>query len=570
MKTDKFDEAIRRKLESIEPAFRERDWGHMQSFMHRHGYPPAWTGAPTWLMPMAAAAAVTGVLVSTIWQFHTNQELRQSIQTLSQTVARLETTQSQLIQSRTDTVYVTTFTQPNTPMAADQFAMNQPVSADHPVKRAAERVSTQARNPDNTFPAGDPVAANGDVQTQSMNGTRLSRPVLPQPIRRRADAVVVDNVPADAAVLNSSAATPDRLSTPTTVTPEPALARTARPGDSRLPGRNPATKTEPSSNYTRDNTVPNTTNAVTDRSGQRLTRQRDSRQGSGSNLALPDNLTTQPQSQRSGQLPVLPSVESTGGPQTATLETLTGRPLQLDSAAYTEGITRRIRRIRSLFPATTVTPVTVVQAMPAEAASSSPLSGGIRVRMGITGAISTVQTVAGLYGEVLAGRHWSMGVGLDRVVVQGGAFATDEQFDDRTKHDFRKEYAPGIDPRHDILDINRQLTIWQLPVNLSYRVPLKQGFAFVPSVGINFALSTQGNITFMYRRGPREFYSASARPSAPPRGLFTNYVVAAGLEKSWRHLVLQAGPVLTTPARKLPDPVNPVSLGVRARVLFQF
>ena len=584
MKTDKFDEAIRRKLESIEPAFRERDWGHMQSFMHRHGYPPAWTGAAQWFMPLAAAAAVTGVLLSTIWQFRTNQELRQSIQTLSQTVARLETTQAKLIQNqtKTDTVYVTTFTQPNAPGAASPFTNTPPVLAHNPANR------TTGTQPANTLPVGDPVAANGGSQTQSAASVGASRSD-PLPTRQPADRALADNSPAANA---SSAADPDKTGTPAMATAESKPARSSRPGNGRLPLRNPAISTESSGDDLGIITVPITINAVTDRSGQRIAGQRLARQqavgqrfgaqrlagtqntdrGAGSSQTPPVDPGKRSENQRSEQLPALAITDNTerAAREATTLPLLTGRPLQLDSAAFGEAIARRIRRIRSLFPVTPATTVAPTPAMPTETANSRPLPGGIRFRVGVTGEFGTVQTVAGLYSEVLIGRHWALGVGLNRAVIQGGTFATDEQFDDRTNIDFRKQYAPGIDPHHDILDIKRQLTVWQLPISLSYRLPLSQGFAVVPSVGVNVAVSAQDDITFMYRRGPREFYNATVPPLSPPSGLFTNYTVAAGIEKSWRHLVFQAGPVLTTPAKKLPDPVNPVSLGMRARILFQF
>ncbi len=593
MKTDKFDEAIRRKLESIEPAFRERDWGHMQSFMHRHGYPPAWTGATTWLMPLAAAAAVTGVLLSTIWQFHTNQELRQSIQTLSQTVARLETTQSQLIQSKTkkDTVYVTTFTQPVASPSANQVATSQPVLTGNSAIRSTGILPVQTQRRERISPTDTRMSLEPGLPNITDSKADARRfPVT----RRRTDGSLATNVPVDESLLSTPPVPSTRTGASGIASPESTPDVTIRSGSAAMPHRDAVAKV----NSSADNPVATATHlttahaVITDRTepqpaGQREAGQREAGQrnagqrlvGQGSESdRIPSSgkrnagqFITQ-SGQRSGQPSALPLTEATEpmARQSVSIPLLTGRPLQLDSAYYVEGIARRIRRIRSLFPATTATPTTVAQAMPTEAASSRPLPGGIRVRLGATGELGSVQTVIGLYSEVLAGRHWSLGIGLDHVDLQGGHFTTDQQFDDKTAHDFRREYAPGIDPRHDILDINRQMTLWQIPVNLTYRVPLPGGFALLPSAGVNFVVATRGTITFTYRRSPREFYNASVTPPAPPNSLFTSYVVAAGLEKSWRHLVFQAGPVLTTPAKKLPDPVNPVSLGLRARVLFQF
>jgi hypothetical protein len=62
MKTDKFENTIRRKLESISPEFHEDDWTKMQDYMHAHTPPTFWQQYSSWF-GYAAAAAVTSVLV---------------------------------------------------------------------------------------------------------------------------------------------------------------------------------------------------------------------------------------------------------------------------------------------------------------------------------------------------------------------------------------------------------------------------------------------------------------------------------------------------------------------------
>ncbi len=594
MKTDKFDDAIRRKLESIEPAFRERDWGHMQAFMHRHGYPPTWTGAPQWLLPMAAAATVTVLLISTIWQFRTNQELRQSVQTLSQTVARLEATQSQLIQlkTKTDTVYVTTSTPSAVPSSTNQPIQRQSVQPGYAQLQPGRLTPVQPQNPDTRMPLADrsnaetgtktrPTAAPAHVVRQDRFAA--AQPGAGQPNRQSTDESIAGAIQpgAPASGVAAPMAPSSNPATPTTDL-TPAAGQTDRQTNRLTETANLSDHTAPAGNYTGPVGNRRTDALATNRTGKHTTVPRDAARQTGERGSSPSqpiregastSRTDQTGDRHDGQ-----SVAGSAAIGTAELTTretvnvplLSSRPLSLDSAYYVESIAKRIRRIRSLFPAVAQPVQPVAQAMPTEAASSRPRSGGVHLRLGASGEISTLQHATGAYSEVLIGRHWSLGVGLEHVRLENGQFADDQQFDSRTAQDFRKKYAPGIDPRHPILDINRQLSFWQVPVSLNYRLLLNHGFALVPSAGMNFVTSTQENTTFVYRRGPYEVYNANVTPSPPPCNLFTSFVVAFGAEKSWHHFVLQAAPVLTTPTKQVPDPINPVSLGIRARVLFQF
>ncbi|RYF60569.1 MAG: hypothetical protein EOO39_32210, partial [Cytophagaceae bacterium] len=100
MKTDPFDDAIRRKLEGVDPPFQEKNWTQFQRFMGVQGFPPSLWQTPTrWLQPALMAAAVAGVVITTLWQYRTTQSLNEHVQTLTKTVERLEQSQVRLQES---------------------------------------------------------------------------------------------------------------------------------------------------------------------------------------------------------------------------------------------------------------------------------------------------------------------------------------------------------------------------------------------------------------------------------------------------------------------------------------
>ena len=163
MKTDPFDDAIRRKLEGVNPPFQEKSWTQFQRFMGSQGFPPSLWQTPTrWLQPALMAAAVTGVIISTIWQYRTTQSLTEHVQTLTKTVQRMEQTQMRLQESltakasvpaRVDTVYVTRSTRPGSmavrtpdvyaaPSESYRPRSNRQRVADEPLSVANERLAS--------------------------------------------------------------------------------------------------------------------------------------------------------------------------------------------------------------------------------------------------------------------------------------------------------------------------------------------------------------------------------------------------------------------------------------------
>ena len=155
MKTDPFDDAIRRKLEGVEPPYQEKNWFQFQRFMSGQGFPPSlWQTPARWLQPALTAAAITGMIVTSVWQYQANKTLTANVQTLTKTVERLEQVQNRMQQSatartsppaRVDTVYLT---QANRQVLAQTYppAGNNPLrdvpttAANVPARSAAGRI----------------------------------------------------------------------------------------------------------------------------------------------------------------------------------------------------------------------------------------------------------------------------------------------------------------------------------------------------------------------------------------------------------------------------------------------
>jgi len=102
MKTNRFENTIRRKLESIEPDFQEQDWARMQNYMQAHTPPSFLQQYGSWI-GYAAAASVTSVMAYMyVNQLSQNDHLVQDVKNLQ---SQIELIRNQPA-PKADTVYV--------------------------------------------------------------------------------------------------------------------------------------------------------------------------------------------------------------------------------------------------------------------------------------------------------------------------------------------------------------------------------------------------------------------------------------------------------------------------------
>ncbi|GAA4448187.1 hypothetical protein GCM10023189_05690 [Nibrella saemangeumensis] len=529
MKTDKFDDSIRRKLESMDPAFREKDWDQMQAYMHQHAPASALPGAARWLIPSAAAAAIVALLVTTIWQYRTNQELRQSVGSLNKSLTEMQELHAGL-QNRVDTVYITKY-------------VTAPVT-----ERVPEGYATTRRSS-----SRDLIAQSGGqgINMEQIKDDGIGRNTLPATPRQNHQTPETDIAQTKSNVTptlpaNSDPNAPDNMEQ---TTPSTGVEPTGATGTGA--GR-PKEISDRSDRYSRTDSRSTTRNRGS--VGNDRNDQVSGQPSSGRQLPTTDHSATGNASQPSGGSERL--AEFTW----LNVEPLNNRGIWVDSAYYRERLDRRSRRIRSLLP--------IPQYTQAEAMAAEPNSA-IKLRIGGSTELGTGQWSGGLYSEVLFGKHVTLGIGLNRLSVEGGKFLTDIQFNRDKKRDFRRDYANGIDPRHEILNINQHSTTWQVPVSLGYRIPLIDNIAITPSAGMNFSLNAKEVIAFTYRRAPGDFNETQLHANRPAQW-FNSWTIGFAAEKQWKNLVFQASPYYSKPFTTTPFGLTSSATGLRVRILYQF
>ncbi|MGM9509241.1 hypothetical protein ACS5NO_16010 [Larkinella sp. GY13] len=522
MKTDKFEENIRQKLEGIDPPFQETDWVHLRSVLRRNGVPSIGGAVTQWLVPMMSAATVAGLVILAVWQYRTNQKLEQTVQSLKDTVtilqqAPLETPVAQ--GPKTDTVYITR----EVSIPSPRLSPSVPGVQQDDDRELANRSET------------DPAATDRSGESPSIESASN-----PNRERNRLEG----------STLSGRSGSKERLT-------ESETGLNGLESDPSKTGRVPAEQSEP-------NTLPSgrLPKSATDRWNRNPDRYSGRQKPAGLETSRPLS------SGSSGSVDVPGNAGSPAGSSSSasiSWEPVLNRALKIDSSYYVENYQRRVRRIRPLATHSAV----------ATTSGSKPVveerQRFVHVRIGGSAQLSGGQSGYGLASEVLMGDRLTIGIGLTRLSVSGEEYITEGQYFIKKKTEFRRDYpgkVPG-DKRIEILNIARSGKSWQLPITFGYRLPVGNSVTITPSVGASFSLEAREKISFTNRMGPYEFMAQKFYEDCSP-GVYNNWLVGVAVEKQWSHWVIQANPYLSSPLLSSQFSLNRTSAGMRARLLYQF
>lgn len=635
MNNDRFDDALRRKLEEVNPPFQEKNWTQLRRFMIARGFPPSiWHSPVQWLQPALTTAAAAGLLVVSVWQYRANQTLNDRIQTLTQTVTRLEQVQTDLQQTvkridetprPPDTVYVVRRspaptalerTQPNRGSAAPDVAeapryvasdraanrpetasdayVNRPVggapnrAADAPVRSRPDRRTPVETNVPNAL-ASETVRPNRQPNagpTERVRRAEVDRSA--NEIRAREAISKADQVPRDRPADNESRIANKSTRTDRTDSPQPT---------------SPTAPSNEANVYTTPDysTSSNATNTARADRGQRRT----DRIAAGPSRASAPTRSERPDTPTGSGRVEGQSVgerDRVAVNQLATEATAPDRvnpltPVQAlsQSDELTEQWQRRLRRVRYRSPYASALPQASSEAANPTVASTPkaakaatkaatpekqthPIS--LRWRMGVGGDVSTESAGYGVYGEVIIHNRLAISAGVGPAAWRGDAYQSEVQFNERTKHDFRREYPGGNVPPligpgpimrpREVLDISRSGRAVVVPIQVGYRLDVGRQWGVTPFLGANLSFSPAETVSFAYEK--QVYRELERRNLTVDRPLiaYSSWTVGFGLERKFGPFVAQLSPVVSVPIVSKDSGLNTSSVGLRARLYYQF
>lgn len=520
MKPDDFSDQIRRKLESVEPEFREKDWTRMQQALG-HSTPVFAIGTKVGLMAAASIAAVMAFGGVAYQQYHANKQLQEQVRTLNQTIKTLrqsaDVAQTPVKPSSSvppDTVYLTRDVVRYVAVLVERNNTDEITGTNSPSNPDA----TEASSTINHLPSTGITSTNGN-----------------RPLANRASSASENyptNTQTGTALANEA----------TEVAGNSGASGISRGNNNRVSGN---IKGAAAGGNSRNRNGSAGINGVdnTDFSSQNSNVAAVSAETNNTGLASENTITN--------------------SNNTVQLSLLSGRPFMRDTTYYQEGMARTARRMRRLL--STVSPSGAALAK-VEINRNEP---NWLVRIGPGSNVGRRQLGIAVFGEFRLSNRWRVGVGLNSMKLEGESYLTEVDYGQRTKQNFRKNFAPGVDPRHDIINITPEGSSWQIPITLSYRFGLGSGWSLVPSAGVNLSLSNQEEIGFAYLRGPGLIQQVTLIRKLPQQMLHAGSA-AVYLEKNWGDWALQLGPYASTPLSNVPGRLNTSTAGAAAKLYYQF
>lgn len=174
-----------------------------------------------------------------------------------------------------------------------------------------------------------------------------------------------------------------------------------------------------------------------------------------------------------------------------------------------------------------------------------------------------------LLGEIRLRPRWSVQVGVHLLSQTGFQYHSADEFEQTENQDFRALYAPNVAPGDEIQNIDQTYTILQLPLTVAYHYPLGRSWALRLGVGTTLDLLAQSRVTFDFERNGLDFEQGLKEGNVPVR-LFNNATVSLGLERQWKRLLLRASPFVSPQIKWVGYRVEAIYWGGQVQVLWQF
>ncbi|WP_247233895.1 hypothetical protein [Telluribacter sp. SYSU D00476] len=508
MKINRFEENLRKKLESIQPEFQEKDWQRMQSYMRQHAAPTFWQTHGPWIG--YAAAASTAVLTTVLYfhQSHQNEKLRKEITSLKKTVEQQQMAPPTVTIQR-DTVYVAGKEKAAEP---DKALFEQ---------KWRELYPTRPQAPSTPLPQDQELATSPALAEEKPAAPRV------EPVGK--PAVVTPDAATEAA---------DRPQEPTNrQEPPPVLAQQS-------------TGLQEKQSNNQENLTQRRIDLGTSRNSESVAPGRES--------VHPTNIATDQRVEIQGveELPARPLAM-----RTPLARKLYRRmpPAQKDKST-----------LASVPPTTQATQPTA-QPQPVEAQKPERILPDLPVpyRIGLGQQWEAKARATSLWSEILLSRHWSITTGLNWQKHQEERYVNERIFHDKKRQDFRAMHGRRIPPSFEVLNITTRTTLLQLPVGVNFRGELGRNFAYLAGAGTTINLRAKQEISFDLRIPTQQIDHWSERVLPRPPA-FTNVVLSAGLEKRWDPIVLQAETYFIARNDARPYLPDNESLGIRFKLLYQF
>jgi hypothetical protein len=515
MKTNKFENTIRRKLESIQPDFQEQDWAKMQQYMQVHTPPTFWQQYGSWIGYAAAASVSTVMAFLYVNQLSQNNALVADMKNLK---SQIEVIQKQpAVTVKTDTIFVVQREPADGPYTIQE---TQPES--RYTERITRRIESDRRAEANV----------AETNTESFK-------IEPSEINSGAFRSRVRTGPGLAAA-------------PRPFTTQP----TAEKGFSDSESASREKYLDPTNSSVGDisENQPNNPNTGISHTGNSLLRLLDD--GFTQQISFKNGVSMN-SSYASGRKM---SYELANRLSTRQVQ----RSLNLTSTQWNSGDTKSAK---AQFAKATVSDKKAEQVNKSEnVIPKLPLKVPYRFGAGMN--IEGNGQAKTVVAEVLLAKKFSITAGINWLKVKPMEFFNEKIFREKNRQDFKKTHPGEVPLAFNVYNINVAPTMVQIPLTVAFRNNIKDNWAYYAGVGTNITVSSKEKISFECK-APNNEYFAQTFDKKTDVAAINSINFSMGIEKTWYPIVVQAEGYLYNYFKPLSPLVNGAGPGVKVKVLYQ-
>ena len=135
---------------------------------------------------------------------------------------------------------------------------------------------------------------------------------------------------------------------------------------------------------------------------------------------------------------------------------------------------------------------------------------------------------AGILGEAVYKNRIAISAGIKLLKNGAEKFDDDDDYDDHKKKEFKQTYGNQVDegPRN----IKIRNTLVQIPLTLSYILPVKHNFSILAGLGTDIDVYTKQHIEYRHINVANDLQTSQFVTKYPPM-YFNNIVITCGLQK---------------------------------------
>ncbi len=186
----------------------------------------------------------------------------------------------------------------------------------------------------------------------------------------------------------------------------------------------------------------------------------------------------------------------------------------------------------------------------------------LKYRVGLGSNIDNGQIGTSILTEVLFSKRWSITSGVNVSFLGFEHFGDEDDFKRKTERDFREQHDLDVPLNSEIADIEAHQVLLRVPLYLNYRLPLRKNYTVLFSTGTDFDVNLRKITSFSHRDFIKENKQEGLTENIKVIP-FNNWILSAGIEKRWKRFSVQLNPYVSYQLKPLSYRANDWLFGVK-------